>query len=329
MTTVVLIALPDALPSCLLAWEDLFAYAGRLSRRRGGPEVFAVSRWTPGTPPPPRPEVVLVPVRFLEGPLGTELNPTPPDVTHTLRAWARGGSVVGAVCAGVFCLAEAGLLDGRRATTHWSLVAAFRQRFPRVILDPDALVIDDGDRLIGGGMTAYFDLGLRLVRRFAGAEVARDCADVFVLDPNRRFQSPFAPVGYGVDEADPVLARALAWALGQKDLDFGVEAWASAVAVEKRTLERRARTNWGFGPAEKLRRLRLDRARQLVAGGSLTWDQVSARCGYRDPAAFRRLFLARFGQTPGEYRRRFGAPPVYSPPWHSSDSKTSTTPSAV
>lgn len=306
MTSVILVELPDTLPSCLASWEDLFAYAGRLSLRRGGPEVFVVTRWVPGSPPPPRPDVVLIPARVPGGPQGTELAPSPAALAPELVGWAAKGTIVGAVCAGVFCLAEAGLLEGKRATTHWSLAEVFRRKFPEVRLEADALVIDEADRLIGGGMTAYFDIGLRLIARFGGPEVARDCAAVFVLDPERRHQAPFAPAGLGSSEADPVLARAMDWALARPFLDFGVGEWASAVAVEKRTLERRAQAAWGCGPAERLRRLRLDRARLLVAGGKLNWDEVCQRCGYRDPAAFRRLFLERFGQTPGEYRRRFG-----------------------
>lgn len=308
MISFVLVSLPDALPSCLGSWEDLFAYAGRLSRRRGGPELFSVTRWIPGTPPPARPAVVLVPARILGGDRGTAMGSSPPDLGPVLRRWTSEGSAVAAVCAGVFPVAEAGLLDGRKATTHWSLADEFRRRFPRVTLDTDALVIDEGDRVIGGGMTAYFDVGLRLIRRFGGDEVARDCASVFVLDPERRHQSPYAPVGFGPEETDPVLVRATDWARTRLTLDFGVDEWASSVAVEKRTLERRAASSWGFGPAEWLRRLRLDRARLLVSGGALRWDEVSEKCGYRDPAAFRRLFLERFGQTPGEYRRRFSLP---------------------
>jgi len=298
MTSVVLVAVPDALPSCLGSWEDLFAYAGRLSRRRGGPDLFTVERWTPGTPPPHRPSVVLLPARILEGVAA----PSDPTVPRLLSHWASEGTVVGAVCAGVFLAAEAGLLDGCKATTHWSLAEEFHRRFPRVHLDANALVVEDRERIIGGGMTAYFDVGLRLIRRYGGEEVARDCAAVFVLDPDRRFQSPFSPAGFGPVESDPLLARAVEWAM-----DFGVAQWAAAVVVEKRTFERRAQAAWGFGPAERLRRLRLDRARLLVSGGALSWDQVTDRCGYRDPAAFRRLFLARFGQTPGEYHRRFGS----------------------
>jgi transcriptional regulator GlxA family with amidase domain len=212
------------------------------------------------------------------------------------------------VCAGVFLLAEAGLLTGRRATTHWTLVDQFRRRFPRVILEEDALVIEDQGFLLGGGggMTAYFDIGLRLVQKFAGPEVASDCAAIFLLDPHRKFQSPFVPAGLGSSESDPVLARALDWVRTQPVLDFGVQQWAAAVAMEKRTLERRAKAAWGFGPAERLRRLRLDRARMLLSEPELRWDDVANRCGYRDAGAFRRLFLQRFGQAPGEYRRRFG-----------------------
>jgi transcriptional regulator GlxA family with amidase domain len=306
MTKMVLVELPDALPSCLQSWEDLFAYANRLSLRRGGPEVFTFLRWVPGTPVPATPEVVLVPARIAGGPAGTDLVATPGDVGPVLRRWAAGGTVVAAVCAGVFAVAEAGLLDGKRATTHWSLAEPFRRRFPRVTLDEGALLVEEATRVIGGGMTAYFDVGLSLVRRYAGEMVARDCASIFVLDPDRRFQSPFAPAGLGPAEPDPVLARAVGWALAQTNLDFGVAEWASAVAVEKRTLERRAQAAWGFGPAEKLRRIALDRARVWVAAGDLAWDEVSHRCGYRDAPAFRRLFLERFGTTPGEYRRRFG-----------------------
>lgn len=306
MTTLVFVHLDDALASCLASWDDLFDYANRLAVRRGGSPVFAWQSWKPGEPEPPAPDVVLVPARRADA-----LDPGrplsgPPSLAGTLARWAAAGTVVAAVCAGVFCVAEARLLDGRRATTHWSLAEAFRRRFPRVILDEEALVIDEPDRVIGGGMTAYFDVGLRLVRRYAGAEVARDAAALFVLDPERRHQSPFAPVGFG-GEDDPLLARAVDWAQTQPRLDFGVAAWASALAVEKRTLERHALASWGHGPAERLRRLSLDRARLLLSGGSLRWDEVADRCGYRDAAAFRRLFLGRMGQTPGEYRRRFGA----------------------
>lgn len=307
MTSVMLIALPDALPSCLASWEDLFSYANRLAGRRRGTEVFSVARWAPGElPPADRPDVVLLPARVLEGPEGTKVPPSPPGLVTRLGRWADQGTVLGAVCAGVFCLAEGGFLDHHRATTHWSLVGEFRRRFPRVNLEPEALVLETETRILGGGMTAYFDVGLRVIRRWAGVEVARDCASVFLLDPERRHQSPFVPVGYAIGEADPLLARAIAWALDQPTLEFTVAEWASAVAVEKRTLERRAQAVWAMGPAERLRQLRLDRARLLLTGERLTWEEVGHRCGYRDAAAFRRLFFRRFGQSPGEYRRRFG-----------------------
>ena len=305
MTNVLLVELPDSLPSCLGSWEDLYSYANRLSRRRGAGDVFCVLRWKPGAPRPLAADVVMVPARILQGPNGTEVPASPPELLDLL-ARLRGKALIGGVCAGVFVLAEAGLLDGLRATTHWSLAEEFRRRFPQVKLDPDALVIEEPGLLIGGGMTAYFDVGLRLILRFGGPELARDCASVFVLDPGRRFQSPFSPVGLEATETDPVLAQALDWALSRATLEFRVQEWATGVAVEKRTLERHALALWGFGPAERLRRLRLDRARLLVTSSTLPWDEVSRRCGYQDAAAFRRLFLQKFGQTPGEYRRRFG-----------------------
>ncbi len=299
-----LVDLDDALPSCLASWQDLLSYANQLSVRRGGPVVFQVQRWKFPQPWPDA-AVALVPARILGG-SGLVVPPSDPGFLSELRRRSAQGVLLGAVCAGVFPLAEAGLLTGRRATTHRTLADQFRRQFPRVILDQDALLIEHEGFLLGGGMTAYFDIGLRLVQKMAGPAVARDCAAIFLLDPHRRFQSPFVPAGLGTPEDDPVLARAMDWALAQQNLAFGVAQWAEAVAIEKRTLERRAKAAWGFGPAERLRRLRLDRARILLSGPALRWDEVAERCGYRDPAAFRRLFLQRFGQAPGEYRRRFG-----------------------
>lgn len=303
--TLILVQLDDSLSSCLSSWLDLFAYANRLCVRRGGSALFLAHLWNPADSRPPA-DVVLLPARITRAVDETLLAPSTPKLLQDLRDWYAEKALVGAVCGGVFCLAEAGLLDGREATTHWSLAASFQTQFPQVSLKIDALILESDDLVLGGGMTAYFDLGLRIVRRFAGDEVAADCASLFVLDPQRRHQSPFMPVGTEVT-SDPTLVRALRWAMDQPTLDWGVTQWAEAVILERRTFERKALRIWGIGPAEKLRRLKIDRARLLLTGSLMTWDEISRHCGFRDAGAFRRLFLEKLGQTPGEYRRRFGS----------------------
>ena len=219
------------------------------------------------------------------------------------RAHASGAVACGA-CAGVFFLATAGILRGRPATTHWGLARAFAARFPDVPLDADRMLVDGGDYVCAGGVTAYFDLALHLVARHASPEAALACARTLLLDPGRVRQTPYMsllPVA-----ADETVARACRWLEDNHARPVRMRELAGAVHLTERTLLRRFRASLGRTPVQYLQAVRIERAKRLLETGGEPAGEIAALVGYADATAFFKAFRELTGLTPGEYRRRFG-----------------------
>lgn len=208
-----------------------------------------------------------------------------PEVLDAVRAvHDRGGRVV-AVCSGAFLLAECGLLDGRRATTHWIYADALARRFPAVEVDPDVLYVDGGDGVFtSAGTAAGIDLCLHLVRADLGAEVANAVARRMVVPPHRTggqaqyVAAPVAPAGDGGDGGDP-LSGTLDWALEHLDEPLTVEILARRALQSPRTFARRFRERTGTTPLQWLLRQRILAAQQLLEAGGLPVELVAERCG--------------------------------------------------
>lgn len=228
-----------------------------------------------------------------------------PELAHWVRRAHAAGAVACAACAGVFTLAEAGLLDGREATTHWALAGEFAARFPRVRLDARRLLVDGGDCVCAGGVTAYFDLALLVIARYASAEAAAACARTLLLDPGRTSQTPYMSLLAGPPHGDAAIARA------QRLLEDAVSPaptlgeLARAAQLGERTFQRRFRKATGRSPLEYLQALRVERAKRLLATSGQSVAEIADAVGYGDPASFFRLFRHMAGVTPGEYRQRF------------------------
>lgn len=227
------------------------------------------------------------------------------------RAWlsvqAEHGAVVCSVCAGAFLLAEAGLLEGYAATTHWALATAFRHRYPNTRLRVEEMIVDEGDRITAGGVTAYLDLTLHLIRRFAGERVAVRVGSHLLIDHTGRRQSLYQRFLPDTDHGDAVLMRA------QQVLDrdfrktLRIGKLASEAGVSERTLLRRFRSVLGLTPVQYLQALRLERARELLESSHDPVDRVTRRVGYEDVSSFRRLFKQSTGLSPTEYRQKFSS----------------------
>jgi len=215
------------------------------------------------------------------------------------------GAVACAACAGVFVLAEAGILAGREATTHWALAREFAARHPDVGLNAGRMLIDGGDYLCAGGVTAYFDLALRLIARFIAPEAAAQCAQTLLLDPGRSSQTPYASLAAAAPHGDAAIAQALRWLEDNLQGPAGVRGLAEAVHLGERTLLRRFKKATGRTPKEHLLALRIERAKRLLATTNEAATEVAAQAGYADATAFYRLFKNMVGVAPGEYRRRF------------------------
>lgn len=232
--------------------------------------------------------------------------PRRPTVLAAIRrAHARGARMIG-FCSGAFTLAEAGVLDGRRATAHWQWADAFRSRFPRVRLEPDVLFVDDGDILTSAGSAAALDLGLHVVRRDHGAEVANAVSRRLVFAAHRdggQRQFVDRPVP---DIPDESLAPVLAWAQERLDRPLTVADLAAQAAVSPATLHRRFRTELGTTPLSWLTGERVTLACRLIERGETRLDVVARRAGLGTATNLRALMRRETGLTPTDYRRRFG-----------------------
>ncbi|WAL69092.1 helix-turn-helix domain-containing protein [Amycolatopsis cynarae] len=221
------------------------------------------------------------------------------------RAHARGARLIG-FCSGAFTLAEAGVLDGRRATAHWQWAEGFRERFPAVHLEPDVLFVDDGDILTAAGSAAALDLGLHVVRRDYGAEIANAVSRRLVFAANRdggQRQFVERPVPESRDES---LGPVLTWAQERLGEPLTVADLAVRAAVSPATLHRRFRAQLGTTPLAWLTRERVALACRLIEHGEPRLDVVARASGLGTAANLRALMRRETGLTPSDYRRRFG-----------------------
>jgi transcriptional regulator GlxA family with amidase domain len=235
----------------------------------------------------------------------TEVPHRPAVLEAVRRAHARGARLVG-FCSGAFTLAEAGVLDGRRATAHWQWAHLFRERFPRVRLEPDVLFVDDGDILTAAGSSAALDLGLHLVRRDHGAEAANAVSRRLVFAAHRdggQRQFVERPLPAAPDES---LAPVVAWAQERLDEPLTVGDLAARAGVSSATLHRRFRAQLGTTPLAWLSGERVALACRLIERGEERLEVVARRSGLGTAANLRSRLRRETGLSPSAYRLRFG-----------------------
>jgi transcriptional regulator GlxA family with amidase domain len=215
------------------------------------------------------------------------------------------GARIASSCCGTFLLAESGLLDGRRATTSWWLGAAFAQRYPKVRLEPTAMLVEDEELITCGGGSGITDLLLRLIGAHGGEPLAQITARLRLHDPDRQSQAPFVsealierPRSSLGERAERVLQEAV-------QADWGVAELARRLGTSERSLLRHFHQHYGESPLAHLQRLRVERAKALLETSLLSFDEIVERCGYRDASSFRRLFKRATALTPAEYRERY------------------------
>lgn len=233
--------------------------------------------------------------------------PAPPPVLDALRAvHERGGRLV-TVCSGAFLLAQTGLLDGRRATTHWMWTDELARCYPSIDVDPGVLFVDAGDGIFtSAGTAAGIDLCLHLVRLDHGAEVANKVARRMVVPPQRdggQAQFVDAPVPASTD--DDVIGRILEWAAGHLEQPLTVDDLARRALLSSRTFARRFRAVTGTTPMQWLQRQRVLHAQRLLEATDLPIEIVAQRCGFGTATSFRTHFRRLVGTSPAAYRRTF------------------------
>ena len=229
------------------------------------------------------------------------------EAQTALAAWLRGAAPaarrVASVCSGAYLLAEAGLLDGRRATTHWSRTDDFARRYPKVRLQADRIFIRDGDVWTSAGITAGIDLALALVEEDVGVKIARQVAQLLVVHHRRPGgQSQFSAL-LETGGVHGRFAELMDWIRERLGEPLGVERLADRAAMSPRHFARAFRAETGLTPAKAVERLRLEAARLRVEATAEPIERVAEAAGFGDPERMRRAFLRAFGQPPQALRR--------------------------
>jgi len=277
---------------------------------------FRVCAFKPGTPVSARNGIQVVAPFGLEGLLDADLvaipatrirQNHPPEVLDALRQAAARGATMLSVCSGAFVLGEAGLLDGRRCTTHWQHVEELAQRYPDAKIDPDVLFVDDGDLITSAGTAAGIDACLHLVRRELGSAAATRIARGMVVPPQRDGgQKQFVDLPVPECSAES-LTPVLTWMMENLTVEHPVSSLARRAAMSERTFARRFVAETGTTPHKWLSMQRVLHARSLLEQTDLGIESVATRSGFGTAALLRHHFRRVVGVAPQDYRRTFSS----------------------
>jgi transcriptional regulator GlxA family with amidase domain len=225
-----------------------------------------------------------------------------------IAEWHRSGSKVATSCTGAFIAADAGILDGKPATTHWIAARTLRRLYPRVRLFPQRMIVDVGDVITSGGATTFLTLVVYLTERFGGHERAILASKVMLVDGERRSQLPYVAFARRRDHADELVHAVQSRMEEDPARQASVDDLARFVGVSVRTLGRRFNAAVGETPRRYLQTIRIETAKRQLETTSDPVDRIMVRVGYQDPSAFRRAFVRLTGLGPRDYRRKFGPP---------------------
>ena len=229
--------------------------------------------------------------------------------SRPLHGWLRSalerGAVLASVCTGSFVLAEAGLLDDQVATTHWRAAPMFRSRYPHLRLEEEHLVVDNGQVICAGGATAFVDLCIYLVERFASPAVALACSKMLVLDGRRTEQTPYMAFYSQKAHQDGAIRKAQGWLEQHYAKALTIDDVAAVAGLGPRTFKRRFKDATGETPLGYLQHLRIEAAKHLLESSREQTARIIWSVGYEDASSFRRLFKRTVGCTMEQYRKRF------------------------
>lgn len=231
--------------------------------------------------------------------------PPPERLVRALIAAHERGARLVSICVGAFVLGATGLLNGRRATTHWRFVDQMAREYPLIRIQPDTLYVDEQDILTSAGSAAGIDLCLHIIRKDFGTVAANSVARRAVVSPHREGgQAQFIdkPVG---EEAHPWLSNLLQWAHVRLNTPITVQQLASEACTSKRTLSRRFAETTGMSPLHWITMLRIRRAKDLLETTTLAIEEVAEACGFASGEVFRHHFRTRVELSPSSYRSRF------------------------
>ena len=322
-----IVALPESAGSALYGMVDVLAATGTLWRELVGeppgsqmirPRIVGLSREAfrcgngiPVSPDigigeDPAGEIVILPELWLAP--DDDMQGRYPELMDWIRRRHRAGSVIYSACSGSVLLAATGLLNGRKATSHWGYKDLFRARFSDIEFEPapNLVFADDTGRIVtAGGTTSWHDLAIHIISRHCSPGEAMRVAQVYLLKWHGEGQLPYASLVRRQPHADSVARRIEDWLAEHFREPHAVAGAVAAAGIPERSLKRRFKTATGSTLIDYVQNLRVEEAKRLLEAGTLAAEDIAAEVGYENPAFFRRLFKRCTGITPGQYRRMF------------------------
>jgi transcriptional regulator GlxA family with amidase domain len=320
-----IIAAPDVEPWVAIGTHDAFWAVGTLWNRVMGeaeaprfcPEIVAATRdpLMTGTgiriephrtfAEAARTDIVFVPSLLIAS--GAQFGRENPELVSWVRRAHAGGAHVVSACSGAYLLAEAGLLDGKEATTHWAFADAIKAEYPQVHWHSDRILVSAGDdhRVVtAGGATSWMDLVLYLIGAFAGPEEARRLAKMSLFDWHHDGQNPYSRLTTRLQAKDKLIQECQSWLAENYAAGDPVASMIRVSGLSRRTFNRRFKNATGLTPLDYVQRLRIEEAKQMLETTDEPVETVACEVGYGDTVSFRRLFKRLVADTPAVYRRR-------------------------
>ena len=246
------------------------------------------------------------------------------DLIHWFKTMAENGTLIASVCTGAFFLSATGLLENKRATTHWAFLKQLKVKNPSVELVPDAILVDDGGIITAGGGSAWHDLVLFLIERLVGLDVANQSAKMFLLDRHENPQSSYAIASLPISHNDAAIKKAQCWiAENYANADVIIQTIEES-SLTSRTFYRRFSRAVGTTPLKYLQSIRIEKAKTLLAETNRGVEDIATEIGYLDVGSFRKLFKNEVKLLPAQYRKKFSSGTTASI-LHSGIKKESTT----
>jgi transcriptional regulator GlxA family with amidase domain len=214
-------------------------------------------------------------------------------------------TILTAACNGNFLLAAAGILNNKKATTHWSLAQKLQRDFKDIIVQPEKIIADNGKVISAAGVTSYFNLALHIIQRFAGINISLLCAKIFLVDAGRKIQTPYQIPHFSKNHGDEMVNNTQDWLENNYRQTISLKDLAGLRKVGQKTLVRRFKKATGETPKLYLQKLRIEKAKRLLESRDITFNEITWEVGYNDVSSFHKVFKLETGLTPIEYRARF------------------------